>query len=136
MGVVAKRYAVMCGVEKEVYFADLHWDELMKKTRKNKVEFADLAKYPAVSRDLALLLGKEVSFAQVEEVARSVEKKLLKSIELFDVYEGNKLPEGKKSYAVNFILQDETKTMNDKQVEAVMNKIISALTSKLGAQLR
>lgn len=136
MGVVAKRFCVRCGVEKEVFYADLHWDELMKKTRKNKVEFSELPKYPAVSRDLALLLDKEVRFSQVEDAARNAEKKLLKSVELFDVYEGKNLPVGKKSYAVNFILQDETKTMNDKQVEAIMQRIIQSLKKQLNAELR
>ena len=136
MGVVAKKFCVLCGVEKEVFYADLHWDELMKKTRKNKVEFSELQKYPAVSRDLALLLDKDVRFVQVEEAARSAEKKLLKSVELFDVYEGKNLPVGKKSYAVNFILQDETKTMNDKQVEAIMQRIIQSLKKQLNAELR
>ena len=89
-----------------------------------------------MSRDLALLLDESVQFEQVEQIARQTEKKILKSVELFDVYEGDKLPKGKKSYAVNFILQDETKTLNDKQIEAIMTKLISNLKAKLGAELR
>ncbi|HRN16574.1 MAG TPA: phenylalanine--tRNA ligase subunit beta, partial [Xylanibacter oryzae] len=92
--------------------------------------------YPAVSRDLALLLDKNVEFAQVEEIARQTDKKLLKRVELFDVYEGKNLPAGKKSYAVNFILQDEQNTLNDKQIDAIMKKLIENLKSKLSAELR
>ena len=135
-GVVSKKLCVLCEVEQEVYFADLHWDELMRKTRKVKPEYQELSKFPAVSRDLALLVDADVRFAQIEQIARAAEKKLLKRVSLFDVYEGKNLPAGKKSYAVNFILQDETRTMNDKQLEAIMQKIITALTKQLGAQLR
>lgn len=101
-----------------------------------KIEFKELSKYPAVSRDLALLLDDQVEFAQVEQIARQSEKKLLKCVELFDVYQGDNLPAGKKSYAVNFILEDEEKTLNDKQIDAIMQKIIKNLKAKLGAELR
>ena len=104
--------------------------------KKAAVHFTEIPKYPAVSRDLALLIDKQVEFAQVEQVARQTEKKLLKRVELFDVYEGKNLPEGKKSYAVNFVLQDMEKTMSDKQIEAVMNKLIQNLKKQLGAELR
>ena len=119
-----------------VYYAELDWTALMKLVRKNKVLYTEVSKYPAVSRDLALLLDQQVEFAQIESIARQTEKKLLKKVELFDVYEGKNLPEGKKSYAVNFILQDETKTLNDKQIDAIMQKLITNLTGKLGAELR
>ena len=108
----------------------------MKATVKNKVLYKEICKYPAVSRDLALLIDKNIEFAQIVEIARQTEKKLLKNVELFDVYEGKNLPEGKKSYAVNFILQDETKTLNDKQIDVIMNKLITNLKNKLGAELR
>lgn len=85
---------------------------------------------------MALLLDNAVEFAQIEEIARQTEKKLLKKVELFDVYQGKNLPEGKKSYAVNFILQDATKTLNDKAIDAIMQKLIKNLTTKLGAELR
>ena len=98
--------------------------------------YSEISKYPAVSRDLALLVDDKVEFADIEQIARQTEKKLLKSMELFDVYEGKNLPEGKKSYAVNFILQDETKTLNDKQIEAIMSKLTTNLKNKLGAELR
>ena len=136
LGLVRKSLAVACGVEQEVFFAELNWTLLMKKTQKNAVSFKEISKYPAVSRDLALLLDKNVEFAEVESVAFASEKKLLKSVRLFDVYEGEHLEAGKKSYAVNFILQDESKTMSDKQTDAVMNKIIANLEKQLGAKLR
>ena len=136
LGLVRKSLAVACGVEQEVFFAELNWTLLMKKTQKNAVSFKEISKYPAVSRDLALLLDKNVEFAEVERVAFASEKKLLKSVRLFDVYEGEHLEAGKKSYAVNFILQDESKTMSDKQTDAVMNKIIANLEKQLGAKLR
>lgn len=136
LGLVRKSLAVACGVEQEVFFAELNWTLLMKKTQKNAVSFKEISKYPVVSRDLALLLDKNVEFAEVERVAFASEKKLLKSVRLFDVYEGEHLEAGKKSYAVNFILQDESKTMSDKQTDAVMNKIIANLEKQLGAKLR
>lgn len=135
-GFVKKELTSMLGIDGEVYYADLDWSLLMKQTRKTKVSFSELPKFPAVSRDLALLVDKGTEFAQIEKVARSCEKKLLKKVSLFDVYEGQNLEEGKKSYAVNFLLQDESKTMNDKQTDAIMKKIISALEHKLGAKLR
>ena len=108
----------------------------MRKTAKNKVEFVEIAKYPSVSRDLALLVDKTVKFAEIERIAFEAERKLLKSVTLFDVYEGKNLGADKKSYAVNFTLQDENKTLNDKQTEAVMNKIIQQLQKQLNATLR
>ena len=108
----------------------------MKAIRKNKVEYTEISKFPAVSRDLALLIDKRVEFAEIEQIARQSERKLLKNVELFDVYEGKNLPEGKKSYAVNFILQDEQKTLNDKQIDAIMQKIIENLKKQLKAELR
>ena len=136
MGILSRKLQKMAQIENEVYFADINWTALMKLTRKNKVEYYEISKYPAVSRDLALLIDKSVEFAQIEQIARQTEKKLLKRVELFDVYEGKNLPAGKKSYAVNFILQDEQKTLNDKQIEAIMQKLIANLTKQLHAELR
>lgn len=130
------RKGLVKDLDVEVYYADLRWDVLMKMTKKNTVTYKELSKYPSVSRDLALLVDKAVSFGQIEQIARNSEKKLLKAVKLFDVYEGKNLEEGKKSYAVNFILMDETKTMNDKQTDAVMQKIIANLEKQLGAKLR
>ena len=136
LGVVCKKLLKQVDVAGEVYFAEINWTALMKLTRKNKVEYKELSKYPAVSRDLALLIDKQTEFEQIEKIAFQTEKKLLKRVELFDVYEGKHLPEGKKSYAVNFILQDEQKTLNDKQIDGIMQKLIKNLTEKLGAELR
>jgi len=136
LGVLSKKLQKQFGIDLPVYYAELNWTALMKVIRKQKVEFTEIAKYPAVSRDLALLIDQNVEFAQIEEIARQTEKKLLKKVELFDVYEGDKLPAGKKSYAVNFILQDAEKTMGDKQIDAIMQKLIGNLKQKLGAELR
>ena len=108
----------------------------MKDTKKNKIEFKELSKFPSVSRDLALLINNNVEFADIVQIARQTEKKLLKKVELFDVYTGKNLPEGKKSYAVNFILEDDQRTLNDKQIDAIMQKLQHNLTTKLGAELR
>jgi len=136
MGVLGKKLLKAADIATPVYYAEMSWTALMKVVRKNKVLYSEISKYPAVSRDLALLLDNGVEFAAIEEIARQTEKKLLKRVELFDVYEGKNLPDGKKSYAVNFILQDETKTLNDKQIDAIMNKLIINLKNKLGAELR
>ena len=136
LGLVAKAITSRFDIDQEVYYAEINWSMLTKKLHKNTVSFKEISKYPAVSRDLALLIDKNVEFAQIEQIARNSEKKLLKKVELFDVYEGDNLPEGKKSYAVNFVLQDETKTMNDKQTDAIMNKIVANLEKQLGAVLR
>ena len=136
MGIVSKKLLKQFDLTQPVYFAELNWTQLMKATKKSAVTFTEISKHPAVSRDLALLVDNAVEFAQIEQIARQTEKKLLKRVELFDVYEGKNLPEGKKSYAVNFILQDEERTMNDKQIDAIMQKLITQLTSKLGAELR
>ena len=136
MGTVCHKLLKKMDIEQDVFFADINWNNLMRAIKKNETLYHDISKFPSVSRDLALLIDKNVEFEQIEQIARQTEKKLLKSVELFDVYEGKNLPEGKKSYAVNFILQDETKTLNDKQIEAIMTKLINNLKQKLGAELR
>ena len=136
MGVLSKGLLKQFDLQQPVYFAELNWTQLMKATRKAQVLYTEIPKHPAVSRDLALLVDSTVEFAQIEQIARQSEKKLLKSVELFDVYEGKNLPAGKKSYAVNFILQDEEKTMNDKQIDAIMQKLIANLKKQLNAELR
>ena len=136
LGTVSHKLLKQADISQEVFFADINWNNVMRAIKKNEVLYHDISKYPAVSRDLALLIDKNVQFEQIEQIARQTEKKLLKSVELFDVYEGKNLPAGKKSYAVNFILQDEMKTLNDKQIEAMMSKLIANLKSKLGAELR
>ena len=136
MGIVSHKILKGFGISAPVYFADLRWKQLMKAIKNQAVTYAEISKFPAVSRDLALLLDESVEFEQIEKIAYQTEKKLLKGIKLFDVYEGNKLPQGKKSYAVNFILQDNEKTLNDKQIDSIMQKLISNLTSQLNAELR
>ena len=108
----------------------------MKAISKHKVEYREISKFPAVSRDLALLIDKDVDFAEIERVAYQSERKILRKVELFDVYEGRNLPDGKKSYAVNFMLQDEQKTLDDKQIDNAMNRIIANLKKQIGAELR
>jgi len=136
MGVLSKKVQKAADIDTQVYYCEMNWTALMKVIRNRQVLFTEIAKYPAVSRDLALLIDQNVEFSQIEEIARQTEKKLLKKVELFDVYEGKNLPAGKKSYAVNFILQDAEKTMGDKQIEAIMQKLINNLKQKLGAELR
>lgn len=136
LGIVDLKIKKTFDLSQDVYFADINFDNVMKAIKKNELVFTEISKYPAVSRDLALLIDNGVEFAEIEQVARQTEKKLLKKVELFDVYQGKNLPEGKKSYAVNFILQDDTKTLNDKAIDAIMQKLIKNLTTKLGAELR
>ena len=136
MGTVCHKILKKMDIAQDVFYADLNWDNLMRAIKKNETLYHDISKFPSVSRDLALLIDKSVQFEQIEQIARQTEKKLLKSVELFDVYEGKNLPDGKKSYAVNFILQDESKTLTDKQIDAIMTKLINNLKQKLGAELR
>ena len=136
MGIISKKLLKQFDLSAPVYYAELNWTALMKVIKKNEVLYTEVPKFPAVSRDLALLVDNSVEFAQIEQIARQTEKKLLKKVELFDVYEGDKLPAGKKSYAVNFILQDEEKTMGDKQIDAIMQKLIVNIKKQLNAELR
>ena len=136
MGIVSPKICKELDIETDVYYAELSWTLLMKEIKKSKVTFSEISKFPAVKRDLALLFDKNVQFAEIEKIATESERKLLKNIALFDVYEGKNLPAGKKSYAVSFYLQDEGKTLNDKQIDAIMKKIQTNLEQKLGAQLR
>lgn len=135
-GIVSRKICKAMDIDFEVYYAELSWTLLMKETKKNKVTFSEISKFPAVKRDLALLLDKSVQFADIRKIAEESERKLLKEVSLFDVYEGKNLPAGKKSYAVSFFLQDETKTLNDKQIDAIMQKIRKNLETQLGASLR
>ncbi len=136
MGVVSYKMQKQFDIDAPVYFADINWKLLMKLIKNVTVTYKEISKFPAVSRDLALLLDKGVEFAEIEKIAYSTEKKLLKEVRLFDVYEGKNLPAGKKSYAVNFILQDAEKTLNEKQIDQIMQKLIKNLTSTLSAELR
>ena len=136
LGVLHKKLQKKFDIDNEVYYADLNWKELMKAVKGNAVTFKEISKFPAVKRDLALLIDKKVQFVEIEKIAYETDKKLLKSVELFDVYEGKNLEAGKKSYAVSFMLQDENATLNDKQIDKFMQKLIANLQNKLGAVLR
>ena len=136
LGLVSRAMLKLTDVEQAVCFAEINWDELLKATRKVKVSYAELPKYPAVRRDLALLVDRTVKFVDIEKLAYQTESKILKEVTLFDVYEGKNLLPGKKSYAVSFLLQDESQTLNDARIEKVMNNMIAAMQNKLGAQLR
>ena len=135
-GVVTKKLLKAFDIDNEVYYADLNWKELMKAIRSVKISYKEISKFPAVKRDLALLLDKNVQFAEIEKIAYDTEKKLLKEVELFDVYEGKNIEAGKKSYAVSFLLQDETQTLNDKMIDKIMSKLVKNLEDKLNAKLR
>ena len=136
MGVVSPMVRKKFDIKQEVYFAEVDFDQLIKMTKKAKVQFKELSKFPEVKRDLALLVNKNVTFSQLRSIAFATEKKLLKSVSLFDVYEGDKLPEGKKSYALSFILEDKNQTLNDKQIERTMANLQTQLEQKAGAEVR
>jgi len=123
-------------INNEVFYVIFNYDNFLKLVAMNKVVYKEVSKFPAVRRDLALLIDKAVAYSSIKELASKQDRKLLKDINLFDVYEGKNLPEGKKSYAVSFQFQDETKTLVDKQIDKVMTKIIASLEKELGAQLR
>lgn len=136
LGIVKHGILQKLDISGDVFFADINWTNLMKLTRKNKVVYSKLSKFPPVSRDLALLVKSDIKFADIERIARSTEKKLLKSVELFDVYEGKNIGEGMKSYAVNFILEDSEKTLTDERTDKVMKNIMNNLAREIGAQQR
>lgn len=136
LGIVGRSTLDKFGIDQPVVWATLKWDALMRMAAKQKVTYTPLPKTQAVNRDLALLLDKNIPFAAVEETIRKAERKMLGEVRLFDVYEGKNLPEGKKSYAVAMTLQDPEKTLNDKQIDSAMSRIISALQKELGAELR
>lgn len=136
MGIVARQLLKLTDIRQEVFFAELDWNAIAKLALNKKVTYAALPKTQPVKRDLALLLDNAVTMEQVEAVVRESERRLLKDVTLFDVYEGKNLPEGKKSYAIAITLQDDEKTLQDKQIEAVMSKIVTNLQKRLNASLR
>ncbi|MGE4287411.1 MAG: phenylalanine--tRNA ligase subunit beta [Salinivirgaceae bacterium] len=136
LGLVNRKVRKQFELKQDIYFAEINWDKLLKAVRNAKVEFKELAKFPEVRRDLSLLLQNNVSFDDLKQEALRTERKLLKEVSLFDVYEGKNLGEGKKSYALSFILQDETKTLTDKQIDKIMNNIIRNFDQKFAATLR
>ena len=136
LGLVNKKILKHFGISREVLYADFNWDNVINLAKHNDIKFKDIPKYPAVRRDFALLIADAVSFEQIDTIAMETEKQLLKEVDLFDVYQGKNLPAGKKSYAVSFIIQDEHKTLTDKQVDKIMNKLQSNFETQLGAELR
>jgi len=135
-GVLKRSLLKEFGIKQEVLFADFNWDTILKITGNKNIKVADLPKFPAVKRDLALLLDAKIEFKEIYNLAFQSEKKLLKEVDLFDVYQGDKLPEGKKSYAISFLIQDETKTLADKQIEKIMEKLQQTFEKNLEAVLR
>ncbi len=136
LGVVKKSILKSFGIKQEVLYADINIQKLFEKTDKHQINVRDLPKFPMVKRDLALLLDNKVSYEELYNVAFQTEQKLLKEVALFDVYEGKNLPEGKKSYALSFLLRDNNKTLNDKVIDKVMQKLLQAFEKQFGAELR
>ena len=136
LGVVKGAILKEFGIKQEVLFADINWDNVLKVGGKSKVKITNLPKFPAVRRDFALLLDEKVTFNEIHRLAFQAEKNLLKEVDLFDVYQGDKLDAGKKSYAVSFLIQDENKTLNDKQIDKIMSKLQQTFEKNLGASLR
>ena len=135
LGVVSKQLLKKFDIDKHVFFAEIYWDVLLANYRQ-KVQYKELPQFPSVRRDLALLIDSKVQFEQIKKIAFSTEKKLLKQVSAFDVYEGKGIPAGKKSYAISFLLQDEQKTLTDGQIDNVMNRLIANYQKELGAELR
>lgn len=136
IGIISSQLKKQFGIKNDVFVADLDWDAILSSLKMNKIVYKELPKTFAVRRDFSLLLDKAVQYSQIEELARNADKNLLKEVGLFDVYEGKNLPDGKKSYAVSFLFQDAEKTLQDAQIDAVMNKIRKGLEEQLGAELR
>ncbi|WP_349351360.1 MULTISPECIES: phenylalanine--tRNA ligase subunit beta [unclassified Flagellimonas] len=136
LGLVSRAALKQFDIKQEVFYADLNWDALLKLVSTQNVVFKEIPKFPEVTRDFALLLDESVSFQKVYDIAWKTERKLLKKVNLFDVYTGNNLPEGKKSYAVSFTLMDEKKTLTDKQIDKIMGKLLAQYQKELGAELR
>jgi phenylalanyl-tRNA synthetase beta chain len=124
------------GIEEAVLFAEINWDAMIKSYSKAQIIYSEVPKYPSVRRDLSMVLDEAISYEQIRNVALKTERKLIREINLFDVYQGDKLPSGKKSYAVSIVFRDDEQTLNDKTIEKMMDKIISSLNQQLGAELR
>lgn len=136
MGIVHPKWARKFDLENPVFYADFDWGQMLWEHKRNKVKFSELPKYPEVRRDLALVLDNEIKFSTLKSIAFASERQLLRSVNLFDVYTGKGVPEGKKSYAISYILRDDTKTLNDKQIDKAMERILMAYEKQLGAKLR
>ena len=136
MGTISQTLLKRFGIKQQVFAAEISWDILFQLIKKQKVLFKEMPKFPEVKRDLALLLDEGVSFTEIRKSAFKAERKILKSVTLFDVYRGDKIPEGKKQYAISFVLQDSEKTLTDKYVEETMTKLLKNFETNFGAQLR
>ena len=135
-GIVSRKSLKKLDINSEVFYADFDWDLIVRSVRNNKISYTEVSKFPSVRRDLSMLLNKDISFEQLKQIALKTERGLLKEVNVFDVYVGDKLPEGKKSYALSFLLQDEEKTLTDKQIEAIMQKLILNFEKQAGAEIR
>ena len=135
-GTVSKKALKKLDINAEVFYADFDWDLIVKSVRNNKIAYTEVSKFPAVRRDLSMLLNKDITFDQLKQIALKTDKSLLKEVNVFDVYLGDKLPEGKKSYALSFVIQDDEKTLTDKQIEAFMQKLIINFEKQAGAEIR
>ena len=135
-GVIKKKILKEFGIKQEVLFADFDWTSILSISGKKKIKVSMLPKFPSVKRDLALLLDQKITFKEIYDLAFQSERNLLKDVGLFDVYQGDKLPEGKKSYAVSFVLQDNNKTLEDRQIDKIMQKLQQSFEKNLGAVLR
>lgn len=135
-GSVSRKALKMLDISGEVFYADFDWDLVIRSVRNNKIAYKEVSKFPSVRRDLSMLLNSDVTFDQLKQIALKTEKGILKEVNVFDVYVGDKLPEGKKSYALSFLLQDEEKTLADKQIEAIMQKLILNFEKQVGAEIR
>lgn len=135
-GAVATSALKKCDVKQAVFYADVNWDMLLMLVKNNKITYKEVSKFPAVRRDLSMLLDEQIRFEDLKRIALKTEKALLKEVNVFDVYQGDKLPENKKSYALSFTLQDEEKTLEDKQIDAIMQKLIANFGKQVGAEIR
>ncbi|WP_395627334.1 phenylalanine--tRNA ligase subunit beta [Daejeonella sp.] len=135
-GTLSKKALKMLDINADVFYADFDWDLIIKSVRNNKISYTEVSKFPSVRRDLSMLINKELTFEQLKQIALKTDKSLLKEVNVFDVYVGDKLPEGKKSYALSFVIQDEEKTLADKQIESFMQKLIINFEKQAGAEIR
>ena len=135
-GIVSKKSFKKLDITSDVFYADFDWDLIVRSVRNNKISYTEVSKFPAVRRDLSMLLNKDVTFEQLKQIAQKTDKSLLKEVNVFDVYIGDKLPEGKKSYALSFLIQDDEKTLTDKQIEALMQNLILNFEKQAGAEIR
>ena len=135
-GKVNKKITKSFGIKQEVYYADFNWDLILDLIQNTKIKYSEVSKFPSVKRDLSLLIDNKISFKELLTIAKDTEKNILKSVSLFDVYEGDKLAKGKKSYTISFTLADKNKTLTDKYVDKVMGKLIKSFKEKVGAEVR